>query len=112
MTDIASLVPDEIRRLQPDDSPFEGYRLSGTPCDVLIATYPAGTHLEAHRHHDMDIVGVVTAGQVRLTVDGSEATYRAGDWFKVPVSAEHEAHYEATTVEVEFMFAVPAKADD
>jgi quercetin dioxygenase-like cupin family protein len=98
--------PAHIRRFDLDDGPFEAYRLKADECDVLCAAYPKGSVIEPHRHDDTEIVGVVTKGLVHLTVNDVERSYRPGDWFHVPVSAEHTARYEETTVEIEFLFRV------
>jgi quercetin dioxygenase-like cupin family protein len=98
-------LPDLIRGLPLDEGPFEAFRVDGKECKVLVATYPASSAIEPHRHEDTEIVGVIVAGLVHLTIDGAEAAYGPGAWFHVPVAAEHSARYESTTVEVEFMFS-------
>jgi quercetin dioxygenase-like cupin family protein len=70
--------PDPIRELPPFDGPFEAFRLVADGCDVLFASYPAGTVIEPHSHAT-DNCGVITEGELLLTVDGSERRYRPGD---------------------------------
>jgi quercetin dioxygenase-like cupin family protein len=102
---VPDVFPPEIRaRLKRDHDYDDAYRIPAADLDVLVASYPGGSSVTPHRHHDMDIVGVVVEGAVRLTVDGDERTYGPGAWFHVPVSAEHAAVYESRTVEIEFMF--------
>jgi quercetin dioxygenase-like cupin family protein len=96
--------PPEIQALDVFDGPFDAYRLRAVQCDVLFATYPSGTVIEPHRH-DTNNVGVITKGQLRLTIDGSEALYGPGDWYHVPAQIEHAARFDIDSAEIEFWFA-------
>ena len=40
--------PARIRQLPPFDGPFAAHRLNGDGCDVLFASYPAGTVIAEH----------------------------------------------------------------
>ncbi len=42
--------PDKIRTLEPYAGRFDAFRLAAEGCDVLFASYPAGTVIELHRH--------------------------------------------------------------
>ena len=82
--------PDGPRRLPaariqdlPDDGPFDAYRLAADDAEVLFATYPGGTTIDAH-DHDTDNVGVIIQGELVLTMDGVESRYGPGDWYHVP----------------------------
>ena len=59
--------PPEIEALPDFDGPFDAHRLGADGCEVLFATYPAGTTIAPHTH-STDNVGVITKGQLDLTV--------------------------------------------
>jgi quercetin dioxygenase-like cupin family protein len=98
-----AVFPPQIRELPPFDGPFDAYRLAAGRCDVLFAAYPAGTKIADH-HHDNDNVGVITAGQLILTIDGIETRHGPGDWYHVPPGKTHAARFERETAEIEFWF--------
>lgn len=102
--------PDRIESLPPFDGPFDAFRLAADDCEVLFASYPAGTTIDPHRH-DTENVGVITRGELLLTVDGVETAYRVGDWYHLDPQVEHAARFEVETVEIEFWFARPPRAD-
>ena len=60
--------PAEIEALPNFDGPFDAHRLQAAGCEVLFATYPAGTTIEPHTHPTNN-VGVITKGQLILTVE-------------------------------------------
>lgn len=95
--------PPEIRALEDFDGPFDAHRLTAEGCDVLFATYPAGTVIEPHTH-DTDNVGVITKGCLALTVDGERRTYSLGEWYHVPAGVEHAAEFETDSAEIELWF--------
>ena len=95
--------PDKIRALEPYSDRFDAFRLAAENCDVLFATYPAGTSIEPHRH-DTDNWGVITKGEMFITVDGKETGYRTGDWYHVAAGVEHAARCAEDTEEIEFWF--------
>jgi len=101
--DRADFLPPLIRSLPPFDGPFDAFRLGADGCDVLFATYPGGTTIEPHEHAT-DNVGVITAGELLLTVDGVETRYGQGDWYHVPPGTQHGARFERDTAEIEFWF--------
>jgi len=96
--------PEAIRSLPDFDGLFDAHRLAGEGCDVLFAIYPAGTEIEPHTH-ETDNVGVVTAGELVLAVDGAERRFAPGQWYRVPSGTEHAARFEVDTAEIEFWFA-------
>lgn len=96
--------PDLIRQLPDFDGPFDAFRLAATGCDVLFASYPAGTEIESHTH-PTENVGVITEGELFLTVGGVESCYGPGDWYHVKANEEHAARFEVPTSEIEFWFA-------
>jgi len=95
--------PKLLRDLPPFDGPFDAFRLAAESCDVLFASYPAGTEIPAHSH-DTENVGVITQGQLILTMEGKESRYGPGDWYHVPMNAEHSARFDEDTSEIEFWF--------
>lgn len=96
--------PDLIEALPAFEGPFDAHRLAGDGCDVLFASYPAGTAIGDHSHETHN-VGVITTGELILTLGGRETRYRAGDWYEVPRGAVHSARFDVQTAEIEFWFA-------
>ncbi len=95
--------PDRIRRLPLYDGRFDAYRLEATGGDVLFASYPAGTSIEPHTH-ETDNHGIITRGELILTIGDDETRYGVGDWYHVPADTEHAARFEVDTDEIEFWF--------
>jgi quercetin dioxygenase-like cupin family protein len=101
--------PDKIRSLEAFSERFAAFRLRAKSCDVLFATYPAGTRIEPHTHPS-DNWGVVTKGSIILTVDGVEQRLGPGDWYHVPPKTLHAARCEVDTEQIEFWFRPPKPA--
>lgn len=99
--------PPAIRGLEPYGGRFEASRLDADGCEILFARYPAGTDFEPH-HHDTDNYGVITKGEMMITIDGLERRYGPGDWYHVPARKLHSARCEAETEEIEFWFEADA----
>jgi|TARA_B100000809_G_C15109236_1_gene519932 quercetin dioxygenase-like cupin family protein len=95
--------PAQIRALPVFKGRFEAFKLEAKNCDVLFASYPAGTKIEAHRH-DSENIGVLTHGELLLTMDGETQRIATGDWYHVPANKEHAAEFTADTAEIEFWF--------
>ena len=95
--------PDRITTLPPFDGPFDAYRLAAEGCDVLFASYPAGTVIDPHRH-GTENVGVITKGELILITGGEETRFGVGDWYHVDADSEHAARFETETAEIEFWF--------
>ena len=95
--------PTLVRNLPKFAGPFDAFKLKADNCDVLFASYPAGTSIKAHHHHT-DNVGVITEGELILTLDGKEHRYGAGDWYHIPAGAIHSARFEKDTSEIELWF--------
>ena len=100
-----ALLPPQIRALPEFDGPFDAFRLAAEGCEVLFATYPAGTVIAPHRH-ETDNVGVITTGQLILEIGGAERRYGPGAWYHVAPGVEHAARFDADTAEIEFWFDV------
>jgi quercetin dioxygenase-like cupin family protein len=95
--------PDLIRQLPQFDGPFDAYRLAAGGCDVLFASYPAGTEIKPHDHPTRNC-GVITRGELILTCSGKETIYGVGDWYYLDANVEHAARFEVETSEIEFWF--------
>lgn len=95
--------PNQLRLLPKFDGPFDAFKLEAKDCDVLFASYPAGTVIASHSH-ETDNVGVITQGELILIVDGQETRYSAGEWYHVPAEVTHAARFEQETSEIEFWF--------
>lgn len=97
--------PDRIKQLPLFDGRFDAYKLAAKGSDVLFASYPAGTKIPPHSH-DTDNHGVITKGELILTMNGKEEKIGLGQWYHVPANVEHAARFEVETDEVELWFAV------
>ncbi len=95
--------PREIEGLPSFDGPFDAFRLAAEGCDVLFASYPAGTSIAPHRH-DTDNVGGITMGELRLTIDGATTVHGVGEWYHVAAGVEHAADFTDDSAEIEFWF--------
>ena len=95
--------PARIKKLPLYDGRFDAYKLTAEGSDVLFASYPAGTSIAPHVH-ETDNYGVVTRGQLILTMNGTITRVGLGDWYHVPPHTEHSAAFEVETDEIEFWF--------
>jgi quercetin dioxygenase-like cupin family protein len=95
--------PSKIKSLPLYDGRFDAYKLEAKDSDVLFASYPAGTSIPSHTH-DTDNHGVITRGELLLTMKGTTIRVATGDWYHVPAHVEHSAHFEVETDEIEFWF--------
>jgi quercetin dioxygenase-like cupin family protein len=95
--------PARIRALPEFQGPFEASRLRAEACEVLFASYPAGTAIAPHSH-ETENCGVITRGELILTVGGSESRFGPGEWYQLDPGQEHAARFEVDTAEIEFWF--------
>ena len=95
--------PEIIRALPDFDGPFDAHRLAAEGCEVLFASYPAGTIIDTHTHPTRN-VGVITEGELILTRGGEESRYGPGDWYHIAAGEEHAARFDVATSEIEFWF--------
>ena len=95
--------PNKIRSLPLYDGQFDAYKLAAQGADVLFASYPAGTDIPPHTH-DTDNHGVITRGELILTMEGIEHRIKAGQWYHVPAGTTHAARFKSETDEIEFWF--------
>ena len=95
--------PPEIMKLEVWEGPFSAHRLGADGCDVLFATYPAGSVIDEHQHAT-DNIGVITKGELVLFVGGEESRHGPGDWYHVPAETPHAARFDVDSAEIEFWF--------
>ncbi len=97
--------PAKIKELPLYDGRFDAYKLKADGSDVLFASYPPSTSIPPHTH-DTDNYGVITRGELILTMNGGENRFGVGDWYHVPANTEHAADFEIETDEIEFWFQI------
>lgn len=95
--------PNRIKQLPVFDGRFDAYKLAAEGGDVLFASYPAGTRIPPHKH-DTDNYGVITRGELLLSMNGMQQRYGVGDWYHVPANTVHAAAFDQETDEIEFWF--------
>lgn len=100
--------PDKIKSLPRVSGRFDAFWLAAQGCEVFFAEYPGGTTIEPHQH-DTDNYGIITQGELILTVDGKQQRFGAGEWYHVPANAVHAAEFEQFTTEIEFWFQVESQ---
>lgn len=96
--------PARIRALPPFEGPFDAFRLAAEHCEVLFASYPAGTEIAPHDHPTHNC-GAILSGELILEVGGESRRYGPGDWYEIPAGTTHAARFEVATSEIEFWFA-------
>jgi quercetin dioxygenase-like cupin family protein len=99
--------PARIQQLPPFEGPFDAFRLQAEDCEVLFASYPAGTRIEPHTHATENC-GVITRGELILVTDGAEQRFGAGAWYRLAPGQVHAARFEVDTSEIEFWFRTRA----
>ena len=102
--------PQRIKALPEYDGRFDARKLAADGADVLFASYPAGTEIPSHTH-DTDNYGVITRGELILTVGGKTQKVSVGNWYHVPAQEPHSARFEVETDEIEFWFEVPESVE-
>ena len=102
---MAGNYPDRFKKLPLYDGRFDAYKLEAKDSNVLFASYPAATSIPPHTH-ETDNYGVITRGELILTLNNKVERYGLGDWYHVPAGAEHAALFEQETDEIEFWFNV------
>lgn len=95
--------PSRIKELPLYDGRFDAYKLEAKGSDVLFASYPAGTSIPTHTH-ETDNHGVITKGELILTMNGNVTRVGVGQWYFVPARVEHSASFDVETDEIEFWF--------
>jgi len=101
---MAGKYPNKIKSLPLYDGRFDAYKLEAKDCDVLFASYPAGTTIPPHTHNTENH-GVITRGELILSMNGETSRIGVGEWYYVPLNVEHSAKFEVETDEIEFWFS-------
>ena len=101
---MAGKYPEKIKSLPLYDGRFDAHKLAADGADVLFASYPPGTEIESHTH-ETDNYGVITRGELLLTMGGATHRVAVGDWYHVPAHEPHSARFDIATDEIEFWFA-------
>jgi len=100
---MAGSYPEKMKTLPLYDGRFDAYKLEAKDSDVLFASYPAGTTIPAHTHNT-DNYGVITKGELILTMNGQTTRVGIGEWYHVAEGVEHAASFVLETDEIEFWF--------
>lgn len=100
---MAGEYPSKIKTLPLFDGRFDAYKLAANGSDVLFASYPAGTEIPPHQH-ETDNYGVITRGELQLTMQGETQYIKVGQWYHVPANVEHSAKFNVVTDEIEIWF--------
>ena len=108
---LAEYYPELIRGLPEFQGQFSAHKLAAQDCDVLFATYTAGTKIDPHSH-ETENIGIITRGELLLTIDGETQRITAGNWYHVPAGKQHAAEFPADTAEIEFWFYSQAGTDN
>ena len=95
--------PEKIKELPLYNGRFDAYKLEAKDSDVLFASYPAGTEIPPH-DHDTDNHGVITRGELILTMNGTTERIGVGQWYHVPANTMHSTSFEVETDEIEIWF--------
>ncbi|WP_259365454.1 cupin domain-containing protein [Colwellia sp. BRX10-3] len=74
---MAGQYPDRIKQLPLYDGRFDAYKLAANGSEVLFASYPASTDIPSHKH-DTDNYGVITRGELILTMQGETQRITTG----------------------------------
>jgi quercetin dioxygenase-like cupin family protein len=88
--------PSFIKQLPELDLPFggaSGHLLQGETQQVAFARFDEDVEVPTHSHRAQ--WELVIAGEVKLTMEGEERTYRQGESFYIPEGVEHAGHVRA-----------------
>ena len=99
--------PEIFQKLPAFKCNFDAFQMAGENCKILFATYPANTNIDPHTHDTFNW-GLISRGAMHLTVEGVEKTYKVGEWFNVPLEANHSARCDEPTEVIEFWFSPEA----
>ena len=95
--------PKLLRELPKFEGPFDAFRLEAERLRRAFRVVPGRDDDPAH-DHDTENVGVITQGELILTVDGAETRYKAGEWYHLAAKRKHAARFDVETSEIEFWF--------
>jgi len=95
--------PAKVKSLPSYAGRFTATQLSADRCEIFFASYPAGMSIEPHSHAT-DNHGIITRGEMFITVEGVETRYGVGEWYEIAAGVEHSARCAVETEEIEFWF--------
>lgn len=79
-------------------------RISSQPRAATYCSLRTRRNLYSPHVHATENHGVITRGELILTMNGATARVSAGEWYHVPANVEHSAIFEVETDEIEFWF--------
>jgi quercetin dioxygenase-like cupin family protein len=82
---------------------FEAWQHQSDNLQLFCAYYPADTVIEPHSH-ETDNCGVIIQGEIFITIEGIEKSYKTGEWYEVAAGIVHSARTTELTTEIEFWF--------
>ena len=82
---------------------FEAWEHNANNLQLFCAYYPAGTIIENHTH-ETDNCGIKIQGEIFITIDGVEKSYKVGDWYEVAAGVVNSARTTELKSEIEFWF--------
>jgi len=88
--------PEFITKLPELDMPFDGvsgHLLQGESQQAAFARFDKDVEVPMHSHRAQ--WELVIVGEVRLTMEGEERTYREGESFYIPEGVEHAGKVKA-----------------
>ncbi|MBM3505872.1 MAG: cupin domain-containing protein [Alphaproteobacteria bacterium] len=95
--------PERMRELPRFGPSLDVFSMMASGARALFGSYRAGVTLAPHAH-DTDNYGTILEGELVLTVDGAERTYRAGDWYHLPPNTSHASRFPKATRQIDFWF--------
>ncbi len=93
--------PSLLQALPRFNGSLDARALHAPGTDVLLVSYPSCTDIPPHLH-DTENVGVVTQGELLLTLNGAEQRIGIGGWYHIPARAMHAARTLVATATIEF----------
>ena len=103
MTGKSDFYPKEITALPDADIAFKGVAgkiLQGENCQLVFMKIEAIGDVLPHKHGAQ--WGIVIEGEMLLTIDGVEKSYKKGDTYYVPEGVVHSAQFVTQVYLVDF----------
>ncbi|MHC4541141.1 MAG: cupin domain-containing protein [Planctomycetota bacterium] len=100
---MAEIFPESITRLPEADIPLRGLKAYLSQSDdhqILFMEFEEEIEVPDHSHRSQ--WGVVLAGRIDLTIQGTKQTYTTGDRFSIPKGAKHSARIYAGYADISF----------
>ncbi len=103
MTGKRDYYPDEITILPDADIAFKGVAgniLQGENCQLVFMEIEAIGDVLPHTHGAQ--WGIVIQGEMLLTIDGVEKSYKKGDTYYIPEGVVHSARFTTKVYLIDF----------